>query len=133
MKEQLLYNQDTKERVELKVLAVDDEPDNLFLIKTYLKNVNVKYYQALNSKKALEYSKEIKFDFILMDIKMPNIDGVETTKMIRADSVNKDSYIIALSACSSSHDNDTNLFDDFVGKPFSKKDLFSKLSLSLMH
>jgi len=128
-------NQDSKnntKRADVKnILIVDDEPDNLFLIKTYLKKENVNLVLANSGKEGVEFAKDQKFDFIFMDLNMPDLNGIESAKLIRSKSKSSESYIIALSAFNRNEISFTHLFNDFVGKPLAKKELLSKLSLSL--
>lgn len=67
----------------LSILAVDDVVINLVLLSTFLKDSNVKLTTSNSGKAALEYCHEHEYDLILMDIQMPIMDGVETTKHIR--------------------------------------------------
>lgn len=127
-----LYSRnDTKRSEVANILIVDDEPDNLFLIKTYLKKENVNLVLASSGKDGVEFAKSQKFDIIFMDLNMPNLNGVESAKLIRSESKSSESFIIALSASYKNEISFTHLFDDFVGKPLAKKELLSKLSLSL--
>ncbi len=82
----------------LKILAVDDNSTNLQLIEHWLKPNDLDLSLAYSGYQALEMSAKHKFDLILMDIQMPGIDGMETTKELRQRKTYKDTPIIALTA-----------------------------------
>ena len=66
-----------------KILIVDDNYHNIFLIQTILMDNNY-YCKAVNSgRKAIEELKKNNYDLILMDIEMPDMNGIEATKYIR--------------------------------------------------
>ncbi len=67
----------------LRILAVDDSKDNQFLVKTYLKSLPYKLTFADNGRIAVEKFKASKFDLVLMDLQMPEMDGYTATQLIR--------------------------------------------------
>lgn len=81
-----------------RILIVDDDPRNLFVLATVLEDHGATIYDAENGEVALERLKELIPDLILMDIMMPVMDGYETIKAIRQDEGLKDIPIIALTA-----------------------------------
>ena len=66
-----------------KLLIVDDIFINRLLIKEIVKKVSVMCFEAENGKQAIEIFEKEKIDLILMDIEMPVMNGLETTKYIR--------------------------------------------------
>jgi len=66
-----------------KVLIIDDEQEICELLYTFLIPHNYKVFLAFNGQMGLEYFEEIKPDIVLLDLKMPDIDGVEVLKIIR--------------------------------------------------
>ena len=68
----------------LKVLAVDDNAANLKLVTELLRSFNADIYQASCGEDALKHFNQHRFDIVFMDIQMPGMDGVETTKCMRA-------------------------------------------------
>jgi CheY-like chemotaxis protein len=66
-----------------KILIVDDIFVNRLLIKEIVKKINAKCTEAENGKQAIDFFTNENFDIILMDIEMPVMNGLETTKYIR--------------------------------------------------
>ncbi|MFT2111059.1 response regulator [Marinomonas sp. 2405UD68-3] len=82
----------------LKILAVDDNSTNLQLVEHWLKPNGLDVILAYSGQQALEMSAKNSFDLILMDIQMPGLDGMETTKELRRRAQYKETPIIALTA-----------------------------------
>ena len=66
-----------------KVLIIDDEQEISEMLYAFLVPHNYKVFLAFNGQMGLEYFEEIKPDIVLLDLKMPDIDGVEVLKIIR--------------------------------------------------
>lgn len=83
-----------------KVLVVDDSPVNLMIAEGLLKDTKMQITLVESGQKALDACKETKFDLILLDHMMPEMDGIETLHHIREDdeSINKKAPIVALTA-----------------------------------
>lgn len=75
---------DVESDLNLKILLVDDVEDNRTLIKAYLKKYHCDIVEADSGLRAIELFKEHQFDVVLMDIQMPEVDGVFATKQLRA-------------------------------------------------
>src|SRR5690606_5434362 len=67
----------------LKVLIVDDEEFNRKLLTTIFKQHKVLYTESINGKEAIKELKRNDYDLILMDARMPEMNGIEATKKIR--------------------------------------------------
>lgn len=82
------------------VLIVDDNAVNRSLMKSLLKRTKIKVELAAGGEECLELTKQKKYDIILMDHMMPELDGVETLRMLRADESdpNCNTVVIALTA-----------------------------------
>jgi CheY-like chemotaxis protein len=115
------------------VLLVDDNSINLKVGGLALKKMKFSYDEATNGKISVEKFKENKYDFILMDIQMPEMDGIEATKIIRElerTENRKRIPIIALTAKSTEGNDEVYLdagFDELVSKPFKPNDLSERL------
>ena len=66
-----------------KILIVDDNYYNIFLFQTILMDNNYECKAVSSGKKAIEELKKNNYDLIIMDIEMPEMNGIETTKYIR--------------------------------------------------
>ena len=111
----------------LKVLLVDDVVTNRDIVSKMLIELGQEVTCANSGKMALEYSEQHVFDLVLMDIRMPELDGYQTTKLWRESetTLDTDCPIIALTANAnpSEHDNSVNLMNGHLTKPVSMKEL----------
>jgi CheY-like chemotaxis protein len=80
----------------MKVLIADDVMDNQLLMESHMKNLGWEYKIVNNGLQAINACKNEHFDAIIMDIRMPVLDGIEAAKYIRV--LNKVTPIIALTA-----------------------------------
>ena len=113
----------------VKILVAEDEPLNQLLIKTLLEKFGFEIEIAANGKILLEKLRINKFDIILMDLQMPEMNGFETTKYIRK---NKGSEIpiIALTANVTTTDAEKCRaagMNDYISKPINEKLLFDTI------
>lgn len=113
------------------VLIVDDNAVNLTVAKGLLKPLNMCVDTAASAAEAIEKLKQSKYDLILMDHMMPEVDGVEATHIIRRLMPGyKEVPIIALTANAVGGAKEMFLkegMNDFVAKPIEIKDITSKL------
>lgn len=82
----------------LNILIVDDKPDNLFVLEKLIERAGGQVTQAEDGEAALESCKSNVYDAILMDLAMPKMNGLEASKAIRTDGLNKSTPIIAVTA-----------------------------------
>lgn len=111
------------------ILLVEDNAMNRFIASKSLENFGCVIDEAENGLIALEKLEKKDYDVILMDIQMPELDGLETTKIIRA-KLKKSTPIIALSANAFRKDIDHYMsmgMNDYVTKPFKEKELFKSI------
>ncbi len=111
-----------------KILLAEDELSNYLFLETILKVNNIKIDWAKNGKEAVEMAKENTYDLILMDIKMPELNGIEATKQIR--SLGVKTPIIAQSAfVSESKKQEAKKagMNDYISKPIDGKELMQKI------
>jgi len=113
-----------------KVLIADDIEDNRQLLAELLAPVGFEIRLATNGVEAVEEFKEWRPDLILMDFRMPVMDGHEAIRRIRAMTGGEHTKIIAVTA-SAMDQNRQELMgigaDDFIGKPFREAELFQKI------
>jgi two-component system, chemotaxis family, CheB/CheR fusion protein len=113
----------------VKVLVVEDVALNQMLIKIILSDLGCEVEVAENGKIALDKLRENKFDIILMDLQMPEMNGFETTTYIREE-MKSQIPIIALTADVTSADTEKCIaagMDDYISKPIDEKLLYSKM------
>lgn len=105
------------------VLLVDDNTINRMLCQRYLKNLGISPDAVDNGLQALEKARSKHYDLILMDCQMPVMDGLEATRQIRRNSINRDTPIIALTGLSGENERQQCLtagMNDYIGKPFTQ-------------
>ena len=111
----------------LRVLVADDMVINLMVASQLLSNWGMLIESVETGAEAIEKCNEICFDYILMDIHMPEMDGYEATMKIReSENPNKDTPIIALTADVTADQRKlySSLFDAFMLKPIERDKLF---------
>jgi len=104
------------------ILIVEDNEMNMRLFSDLLKSKGHKVFECMEGKKALAQVKKIKPDLILMDIQMPEVDGLTATKMIRKTPSISKTKIIAVTAFAMEGDADRILAggcDGYLSKPIS--------------
>lgn len=110
-----------------KVLVVDDNPVNLDVIRGYLKHYKIIPDLAESGREAVELIQRNSYDVVFMDQMMPDMDGVETTDLIRKMGFTEDKLtIVALTANAISGTKEYLLqrgFNDYASKPISIKTL----------
>ena len=82
-----------------KILVIDDSEGNLLLIETVLPKYipGCKVYTAINGKRGIEKTRQIDPDLVLLDIRMPGLDGFEVAEILKEDNITKHIPIIFLS------------------------------------
>ena len=113
-----------------KILLVDDEPDILEIISYNLKSNGFEVFTALNGVKALKKAKSILPDLIILDVMMPEMDGIETCEAIRKITELNDTIITFLTARSEDYSQLAGFdagADDYINKPIKPKLLVGKV------
>ena len=103
-----------------KVLLVDDDPRNIFVLASTLEEYGAEILEAENGAVALEKLKETSVDLVLMDIMMPVMDGYETIQEIRENEALRNIPIIAVTAKTMKEDRDKCIeagANDYISKP----------------
>jgi len=114
----------------IKILLVDDEEDVLEFLSYILKKEMFDVYTAKNGLEAIEKAKKYKPDLILLDRMMPDMDGIEACKILRADAAFNDTKIVFITARNEEQMQIEGLeigADDYIGKPIKSKLLVSKI------
>ena len=109
------------------ILVVDDEPKITKLVRAYLEQAGFQVTEAHDGADALEAFRTLNADLIVLDLMLPNIDGIEITRRTRKES---DVPIIMLTAKAEEVDRLIGLeigADDYVVKPFSPRELVARV------
>ena len=117
-----------------KILLVDDEPDILEFLGYNLRNEGYEVYTTNNGKDGLAKAREVLPHLIVLDVMMPEMDGIETCKEIRQVPLLKNSIIIFLTARGEDYSQIAGFdagADDFVTKPFKPRVLVSRIKALL--
>jgi signal transduction histidine kinase/DNA-binding NarL/FixJ family response regulator len=118
----------------LRILVADDNPINRHVLVGMLRSSGIEAVEAENGREALALLRRERLPLVLMDLRMPELDGIEATRIIKADPALRDTRVIAVSA---------SVFpdvvaqmrasgcDDFIGKPVRVEELLAKVAQQL--
>ena len=113
------------------ILIVEDEPNNLKLVRDLLQKFGYTTIEATNGKQGVESAKSNKPDLILMDVMMPVMDGLEATRILKADAITKNIPVLALTAHAMKGDKERILeagCDGYLAKPFDIQELLKEVA-----
>jgi two-component system alkaline phosphatase synthesis response regulator PhoP len=117
-----------------KILLVDDELDIIELIKYNLEKEGYEIHTATNGKEAINIAKKVKPDLILLDVMMPEMDGIETCTIIRENEQLQHTLIAFLTARGEDYSQIAGFdsgADDYITKPIKPKVLVSRVKALL--
>jgi DNA-binding response OmpR family regulator len=126
----------TKARVTPRILVVDDEPDAVELIEFNLKAAGYEVVSAADGQEALKKARVSVPDLIVLDVMLPEVDGLEVCKILRRDPTTSAIPIIMLTAKAAEIDRVLGLelgADDYITKPFSPRELVLRIKNLLRH
>ena len=113
------------------ILIVEDEPRNLKLCRDLLQVSGYTTIEATDGKQGVKLAKSKKPDVILMDIQMPKMDGLEATRILKADTTTGNIPILALTSYAMKGDEEKILqagCDRYITKPIDIKELLKKVA-----
>jgi two-component system response regulator VicR len=114
-----------------KVLCIEDDPEMIDLIKLILERKGFQFIGAVGGREGLEAIAREKPDLVLLDIMMPDIDGWDVYRQMKASEEFKDIPVIVVTAKAQSIDKVLGLHiakvDDYVTKPFGPKELLRSI------
>ena len=113
-----------------RILLVEDEPINQEVSRCLMEEVGLRVDQAENGIRAIELARTMRYDLILMDVQMPEMNGLDATRAIREDSLNTTTPILAMTANAFAEDRQACLdagMDDHVGKPVVPDVMYERL------
>lgn len=116
------------------VLIVEDDPRNMKLIRDLLQHHGYATLEARNGEEGIKLAIEKRPDLILMDIQMPVMDGLEATRIIKANAMTKDIPVVALTSYAMRGDEDRLLqagCDGYIAKPIDTRNFPREISAYL--
>jgi signal transduction histidine kinase/CheY-like chemotaxis protein len=119
---------------DISFLLAEDNVVNQTVALQMLNQLGARADVAVNGREAVELQQQRSYDIVLMDVQMPEIDGLEASMLIRQSSVLAQPYIIAMTANAMNEDRDACLaagMNDFLAKPVRLEDLHQTLSQAL--
>jgi two-component system alkaline phosphatase synthesis response regulator PhoP len=130
----LFLGEPTKDRLmkkqDIKILLVDDEPDILEILNYNLSSEGYKVFTAKNGLEAIEKAKKKHPHLIILDVMMPEMDGIEACEIIRKTKGLEDAIIAFLTARNEDYSQVAGFdagADDYITKPIKPKVLVSKV------
>jgi PAS domain S-box-containing protein len=117
-----------------KILVIDDSTANLQLLTQYLTEQDYKVYPASDGELALEFVKTTLPDLIMLDIRMPGMDGYEVSRQLQADERTRSIPVIFLSALEDEHDKVKGFQAggvDYITKPFQPEEMLARVGIHL--
>jgi signal transduction histidine kinase len=116
------------------ILIVDDNPTNIKVLFSFLKESGFKVLVAKDGESTLEKLKEITPDLILLDVMMPGIDGFETCRRIKESPQTQEIPVIFMTALSDTVDKVKGLkigAVDYITKPFQQDEVLARMNIHL--
>lgn len=111
-----------------KILVIEDTPDNLEILQLILGKEGFEVIAATDGLTGVEIAKQHRPDLILMDIRLPGIDGYEATRRLKSDPITAAIPVIAVTSYAMSGDRKKCLeagCDEYVTKPYLPPDLLA--------
>src|SRR5690606_18185308 len=108
-----------------KILVVDDERDIVDLISYSLTKEGYQVYQAHNGKEGIEVAKQVNPDLIILDVMMPEMDGIEACRLMRSMPEFKQTFMVFLTARSEEYSEIAGFnvgADDYIAKPIKRSE-----------
>ena len=112
------------------VLYIEDIPLNMRLVKKYLQSFGIEMIEAVDGLSGLDKALQAHPDLVLVDVNLPDIDGLEVTRRLRSDNKTAELPIVALTANAMHGDRERCLnsgCDGYLAKPVSRVELINML------
>ena len=123
----------TEERMQT-ILVADDEPINRALIQRRLEREGYRVLTAQNGGEAVEKTKESLPDLVILDVMMPQMDGLDACRLIKEDARTRDIPVIFLSARDETEMKVSGLTlgaNDYISKPFKAEELIARVHVAI--
>ena len=112
------------------ILVVEDNPMNLELVRDVLTSASMRVVEAHTAQEGLAAASEIKPDLILLDIRLPGMDGYALLERLKANSLTASIPVVALTAQAMVGDREQALaagFNDYISKPIDTRNLAAQV------
>jgi PAS domain S-box-containing protein len=122
-----------KEQLELqiKILVIEDEQEESNFIRLALDSEHYEVITALNGREGWEKIQQIRPDLVLLDVCLPEIDGLEICRRIKNDPTSRNTFVILMSGIRTSSDDQSFGLevgaDGYLGKPFAARELLANV------
>ena len=119
---------------ETRILIVDDDPDSLDIVRTFLESKGYKVSTAQDGKAGLAKLDEVRPALVLLDVMMPGMDGWEVARVIKNHPELGDTRVVMLTARSGFSDKQEGLragADDYIVKPIRLDELATRVEKNL--
>lgn len=119
---------------DFKILLVDDEPDILEFLSYNIIKEGFEVFTAQNGKEAIEIARKVNPHLIILDVMMPEMDGIETCEILRQDKKFKNTIITFLTARGEDYSQIAGFdagADDYITKPVKPKVMVSRIKALL--
>lgn len=116
------------------IMIVDDQPENIKLLITYLKDSGFRILIAQSGKEALQRVKRVTPDIVLLDVKMPEMDGFETCRCLKQDEATRDIPVIFVTISAEVVDKLAGFKAggvDYIAKPFEYEEVLARINTHL--
>ncbi len=117
-------------RTEPTIIVADDDRTTIMMVQSILRTWKINCVVAHNGKDAIEQTKKLKPDALLLDVGMPDIDGFQVLAALRADPATRTTPIVMLTAAQSESDIVRGFdlgADDYITKPFRAHEMLARL------
>lgn len=117
-----------------KILVIDDEQDIVELISYNLTKEGYQVFTAANGKEGIKVAKEVNPDLIILDVMMPEMDGIEACRLMRSLPEFKHTFMVFLTARSEEYSEIAGFnvgADDYIAKPIKPRALMSRINAIL--
>ncbi len=117
-----------------RILVVEDSPVNMALTVAILENAGHVVLQAERAGQGISMARELRPDLILMDLQLPDLDGLAATRLLKSDPATADLPVIALTAFAMKGDEDQTRAagcDSYVTKPIRYKEFLAEVNAVL--
>ncbi|HUX13016.1 MAG TPA: response regulator [Spirochaetia bacterium] len=119
------------------ILIVEDNAINVLVLQLILKKAGHRVHVVSNGREAISHLSTTPCDLVLMDIEVPELDGIQTTRVIRDGSTVLDSHLPIIAMTAHSEPGDRERFvaagmDDYISKPFKTETVLGVISAALL-